>query len=82
MRIWLAGVVMLGSPIFVMTLIDIAKGTHQMGEDRWIGLVVLPAMALFGTVLPKFGRLLGKGDEQYILDHVRNTLAARLEQRR
>jgi hypothetical protein len=80
MRIWLAGVVLLGSPVFVMTVIDIARGTHQMGEGRWIGLIVPPAMVLFGIVLPKLGRLLGKRDEQYILDHVQNTLAARLEE--
>ncbi|MGA2204972.1 MAG: hypothetical protein ABSG40_23795 [Terriglobales bacterium] len=79
MRIWLAGVILLGSPVFVMTVIDIVRGTHQMGDGRWIGLIVPPAMVLFGIILPKLGRLLGKRDEQYILDHVRNTLAARSE---
>ena len=78
MRIWLAGA-LLGSPVFVMTVIDIVRGTHQMGDGRWIGLIVPPAMVLFGIILPKLGRLLGKRDEQYILDHVRNTLAARSE---
>ncbi len=51
-----------------------------MSGDKWVGLVVPPAMVFFGTVLPKFGRLLGKKDERFILEHLQNTLAARIEE--
>src|ERR1700686_1397807 len=79
MRFWLGAVVLMGTPIFIKTVIDIAKGSHYMSGDRWVGLIVPPAMVFFGTVLPKFGRLLGKKDELFILEHVQNTVAARIE---
>ena len=78
MRIWLGAVILLGVPAFVATVIEIAKGTASR-EGAWVGLVVPPALILFGIVLPKFGRLLGQGDEQDILRHVQSTLAARLD---
>ncbi len=50
-----------------------------MSGDTWVGLVVPPVLVLFGTVLPKVGRLLGKADRKFVLEHVQNTLAARIE---
>jgi hypothetical protein len=47
--------------------------------SEWVGLLVPPGLVLFGTVLPKVGRLLGKSNERFILEHVQNTLAARIE---
>jgi len=79
MRIWLGVVILLGVPGFVAALISIAKGTATREEGAWVGLVVPPALILFGIVLPKFGRLLGQGDEQDILRYVQNTLVARLD---
>jgi hypothetical protein len=80
MRIWLTGVALIGAPIFVTTMIDLTRGTHYMTGDLWVGLIVPPALVLFGIVLPKFGPLLGKGDERFILEFVQNTLAARIEE--
>jgi hypothetical protein len=48
--------------------------------DTWVGLIVPPALVLFGTVLPKVGRLLGKNDRRFVLEHLHNTLAARIEE--
>ena len=79
MRIWLAGAVLIGIPIFVGTLLDIATHSDYMTGDKWVGLVVPPALVLYGTVLPSLGRLFGKRDRQFILQHIQNTLAARLE---
>ena len=79
MRIWLAFAVLVGTPIFVGTVIDIVTGSHYMSGDKWVGLLVPPGLVLFGTVLPKVGRLLGKSNERFILEHVQNTLAARIE---
>jgi hypothetical protein len=81
MRIWLAGAVVIGTPIFVETAMDITRGSHHMSGDRWVGLIVPPVLVFFGTVLPRFGRLLGKKDEQFILEHLQNTLAGRVEER-
>jgi len=80
MRFWLGAVVLMGTPIFIKTVIDIARGSHYMSGDRWVGLIVPPAMVFFGTVLPKLGRLLGKKDERFILESVQNMLAARIEE--
>lgn len=79
MRIWLAFAVLVSVPIFVETVIDMVTGSHHMSGDKWVGLVVPPVLVLAGTVLPKLGRLLGKKDRQFILEHVQNTLAARIE---
>jgi len=76
---WLAFAVLVGTPIFVRTVTDIVTGSHYMSGDKWVGLLVPPGLVLFGTVLPKVGRLLGKSNERFILEHVQNTLAARIE---
>ncbi len=80
MRIWLGMAVLIGTPIFVETVMDITTGSHHMSGDRWVGLLVPPALVFFGTVVPKLGRLLGKKDERFILEHLGNTLAARVEE--
>ena len=79
MRIWLGFAVLMGTPIFVRTVIDVVTGSHYMSGDKWVGLLVPPGLVLFGTVLPKVGRLLGKSNERFILEHVQNTLAACIE---
>jgi hypothetical protein len=80
MRIWLAFALLVGTPIFVGTLRDKITGSHYMKGDNRIGLIVPLMLVLFGTVLPKFGRLLGKSDERFMLEHIQNTLAARIEE--
>jgi len=79
MRIWLCLAMLVGAPIFVGTLRNMITGRNYMSGDKWVGLIVPPALVLFGTVLPKFGRLLGKSDERFMLQHIQNTLAARIE---
>ena len=78
MRAWLAGAVLIGTPIFVGTVMDITTGSRHMSGDIWVGLLVPPALIVFGTVVPKLGRLLGKKDERFVMEHLRNTVAARL----
>jgi hypothetical protein len=50
-----------------------------MTDDAWTGLIVPPALLLFGIVLLGFGRLLGRDDEAFILDHLQNTLSAQID---
>jgi hypothetical protein len=71
--------VLIGTPIFVETVMDVTTGSHHVTGDKWVGLIVPPALVLFGTIWPKIGRLFGKGDRQFILGHVQNTLAASIE---
>ncbi len=78
MRIWLGFAVLVGTPIFVETLRGVITNSDYTSDKR-VGLIVPPALVLFGTVLPKFGRLLGKSDERFMLKHIQNTFAARIE---
>lgn len=82
MRLWLAAAVALGAPVFVLTLLDVTMGSRNISGDTWVGLVVPPALVAFGILLPKLGRLLGRAEERAILEHLQNTLAARLEDSR
>jgi hypothetical protein len=80
MWIWLAFAVLVGTPMFVGTLSDVVRNSPYTSGDKWVGLIVPPVLVLFGTVLPKFGRLLGKRDERFMLEHIQNILAARIEE--
>jgi len=79
MRIWLTGAAVIGAPIFVLSLLDAANGSHYMSGDPSIGLVVPPGLIAFGMLLPKVGRLLGRPEERAILELIQNTLGARPE---
>jgi hypothetical protein len=76
MRIWLGGAVVLGSPIFVLSLIDLMRGTIHSEGNSPLGLLVPPCLVLFGIVLPKFGLSLGRHEERFILEFLENTLVA------
>ena len=80
MRIWLGFAVLVGTPLFVGTVLDITTRSHYTNGDKWVGLLVPPFLILFGTVLPRLGRLLGRADQRFILEHIQNILAARLEE--
>ena len=80
MRIWLAGAVLVGVPIFAGTVIDMIAGSHYTSGSIWVGLLVPPLLVLYGTVFPKIGRFFGKADRRFILEEVQNILAARIEE--
>lgn len=79
MQVWLAAAVLIGTPIFIMTVRDIFTGSHNMTGDLWVGLVVPPALILWGIVLPMISRLFSRNEERFILHYVQATLVARLE---
>jgi len=79
MRLWLIGVALLGGTMFVLCLIDLTTGSHHTSGDARVGLTVPPAMILFGLLLPRIGRLFGRGEQRFLLEFLQHTLAARLE---
>lgn len=79
MRFWLVGVALLGGPIFVLCVIDLTTGSHHTTGDARVGLIVPLALVFWGFLLPKIGRLFGRGDERFLLEFVQRTLTARLE---
>jgi hypothetical protein len=80
MRLWLAGVVLLGGPVFVLTVLDLTTRSHFVSGDRWVGITVFPVLLVFGILLPKLGRLLAKTDERFLSEYLQHALAARIEE--
>ncbi len=80
MRLWLGGVVLLGGPILVLTVIDVFTGTHHTSGDDSVGLAVPPAMFAWGFLLPRIGRFFGRGEERFLLEFIEHALVASLEQ--
>jgi len=80
MRVWLAGVVLLGGPIFVLSVFDRFSGSHYTTGDDWVGVIVPPAMILWGFLLPKIGLWVGGSDKRFLAEFVTQTLAAKIEE--
>lgn len=78
-RFWLAFALLCGAPIFVLTLLDVLTGSHHTSGDRWVGLVVPPALIRFGTILPNVGRAFGRGDRKFLLEFLQQTAVARVD---
>lgn len=78
MRGWLALAILIAVPIFVLTLMQILRQGHWVNGDMWVGLVVPPIFLLYALLLPKVGRWIGRGGEQYILQFMKTVLAARV----
>jgi hypothetical protein len=78
MWIWLGFAILIGTPIFIATAIDVTKGNQHSNGEAWVGLVVPPALMRFGIVLPKVGRLLGKADQRFILEQLQRALGAHI----
>jgi hypothetical protein len=79
MRIWLGFVVVLGCFIYVLMLEDLLTGRAHRRADIYLGILVPPGLVLFGLLLPRFGRWLGRNEESYILDFLQRALPARME---
>ncbi len=79
MRIWLGGVVLIGGPLWVMSILDVLTGSHNTQGEAWIGIVIPPTMIIFGVLFPRFGGLMGRGEERFLMEFLQNTLMARIE---
>jgi hypothetical protein len=79
MRIWLAGAVVLGVPMFMLSALDFLTGSHHTTGDNRLGLIVPPALVLWGFLLPRIGRFFAQGDERFLLEFLSQSVAARVE---
>ena len=70
MRIWIAFAVVFTIPIFFATLTQSTRG------NAWVGFIVPIGLVIFGILLPKFGRWLGRGEEKFMTEFLETTLAA------
>jgi hypothetical protein len=78
MRIWIAGVILLGGPIFVLSLSDLLRGTHYVQGSLVLGFLVPPGLVLFGVLLPRIGLWLSRNEERFILEFLERMLFARI----
>jgi hypothetical protein len=79
MYILIGFAVLCGGPVFVVTLFDLITGSHHGLDGGWIGVVVPPAMILYGILLPMWGRFASRGEERFLIEFLQNNLAARIE---
>jgi hypothetical protein len=70
MRIWIAFAVLFTVPIFFATL------NRPSRVNGWIGIVIPLGFVIFGTLLPKFGRWMGRGEEKFMREFLQTTLVA------
>lgn len=81
MTFWILGVILFVASISIPALIGVATGSRHFSDDPdiWPALVGPPGMLVFGVLLPKFGRLMGRPEESFILEFLEHTLAAQRE---
>jgi hypothetical protein len=75
MRIWLIFAALFGTPIFLKSVMQLLDGTTRVHEALWVGLVVPPAMILFGLLLSELGALLSFERKQ-VLEMLHRELVA------
>jgi hypothetical protein len=76
MNIWLALAILIGVPIFAISVYDLFKSGNFNDGSEYLGMVAPVGLILFGIYLPKFGLLLGKSEEDFILEFLQRILVA------
>jgi hypothetical protein len=76
MRIWLIFAALIGTPIFLRSVMQLLDGRTRMVGELWVVLVVPPAMILFGLLLPEWGALLSFHERRQVLKMLQRALAA------
>lgn len=79
MWIWLAFVLAIGIPLFILSLKDIFLKTDAGSGDPIIGVLVPPVLIVFGILLPKIGKWFARSEEGFILNFLQRILPARLD---
>ena len=76
MRIWLAFVVLFSAPLFPSALKCAMGYKCTIQGDYWVGVIVPPALVLFGVLLPRIGSALGFHERKEIAGLLERTLVA------
>jgi len=76
MRVWIALAILIGAPMFVAVLYQLIAGPPAASKDSYVGLIVPPALILWGFILPKLGSALGYHERKYLVDFLQQTLIA------
>jgi hypothetical protein len=76
MQIWLIFAGLIGALIFFRSLMQLLGRKTPVYENLWIGLVVSPAMILFGLYLPRLGAQLSFHERKHVLELLNRALVA------
>jgi hypothetical protein len=77
-RCWLAGAVVIGTIVFVQTLLQI-RGSNPVDEGIWVGLLVPPMLIGCGILFPLLTRRFGRKDRRFMLSFIESVTATKVE---
>jgi hypothetical protein len=76
MAVWLTFVVLIGGVVVIESMVALASEA-QTPKEVWLGVGVPPLLLAFGFGLLRFGRYLARGERQFLIDFVGQTVGAR-----
>jgi len=78
MKVWMVFIAVVGGIAFVSCLNAILSGHRfgQKGDDAMVGIIVPPAMLLFGLLLPRIGYYFSFWHEKELLEFLKATFIA------
>ena len=76
MQIWLIFAGLIGALAFYRSLLQLLGGKTREYGNLWVGLVVPPAMILFGLYLPRLGAQLSFHERKHVLELLNRALVA------
>ena len=74
--IWLVGMAVLGCIGFEIALVTFFSGTSPHRGNAWVGLVVPPAMLLFGIYFARAGQASVRDETRFLTEFLREVLQA------
>jgi hypothetical protein len=78
MTFWLAAVTLLGGVMAFAVIADVASHRAPMRGVEWEAIVIPVLMIAFGVGLVRFGRWRARGDREFLLNFLLQTVQARL----
>jgi hypothetical protein len=76
MRIWLGLAILICTPAFLVVLKCAINPRCADRENLWVGLIVPPALILWGFLLPRLGSALGFHERKHVVQLLERTLVA------
>ena len=73
--IWMTVVILFAAIALIFWL----SGETSIPSSDWWAALVLPGLIMFGIILPKFGRWLGRNEETFILEFLQRIFVGRID---
>jgi hypothetical protein len=75
-RVWIIFAIVMGTPILFDSLKCLERAGCKVHGDWWVGVVVPPALVLWGLLLPRLGAVLSFHERKHIVQLLEQTLGA------